>query len=254
MFSPHKKSSLIEFLIVMAMSWPEFDRVFRREIRHLSHQRLKSLSKAVSTERKLRFNENHSKQTEMERSFSDEEFAKFMSVVKDPIDRAAFLVMATLALRPCELCALKGRDVQGGHMRVPGAKGSYSGCYALPAWLEALIPCCGPEDNIFPSTKTLRLHFVQYRRLAGLESCYLLTKPCGRAGVQNHRYRISLHSFRHFAIQRFYDKTHDPDLTRAFARHKDMKSTGVYMRKSLGDSVNLVLAAETETRISASMA
>lgn len=225
------------------MAWPEFQRAFKHQIRGLSHQRLKELSKEISQTRKARFIENHEPRVEgIERAFTDDELNRFLSVVGDPVYKSAYLVMATLALRPSECANLRGKDLVGDKLRVSGAKGGFSGYFALPEWLLRQIPNCAQDDYLFPSAKMLRGHFAECRKNAGLDECYLFTEPCGRHNVQNRRYRLSMHSFRHYAIQRFFNMTGDVWKTRAFARHRHLESTEQYMKKEIGGAINQVVS------------
>jgi integrase len=72
---------------------------------------------------------------------------------------------------------------------------------------------------------------------------YLHTAPCGVIKKSQPRHRLTLHSFRHYAIQRFHAACKDPDLARRFARHKNQANTNTYLEGSRKEEVELVLEA-----------
>lgn len=213
----------------------EFEKSFEQEISKLSHQKLKALSKKISEARRTRFHEgNHESRCEVvERSFNDEELKRLLSVVRNPEHKAAFILMASLGLRVGELYNLKGRDLNGNELRITSSKGSYNSVVRLPENLLSVIPAREPEERLFhPSIKDLRHAFSEYRKLAGLEAVYMTTLPCGPVGSMNKRYTRTLHSLRHYAISKVYASSKDADLTRRFARHRDMKATLRYLTAS----------------------
>lgn len=223
---------------IVLMSWGQFHAEFHRQVRKASYNKLKHMSKSVSDARKARYPEFHGRTVELvERGFTDEEFARFMSHVRDEEARCAFLLMATLGLRVGELLALRPSDIQGDCLYVRALKGSYSAYIKLPKGILACLKGrCNGSDRLYPMLrKTLQSRFAEARKAAGLDEVYMLTKPCGPQATKNRRYRLSIHSLRHYAIQRFYHMTNNPDLTRAFARHRSIMSTQIYMKKDLRD-------------------
>lgn len=83
------------------------------------------------------------------------------------------------------------------------------------------------------SHKWLNKQFGITRKKAGLTEIYGYTKPNGNKMIPKPQYILSSHSFRHSAITRFYNNNNkDIVLTQKFARHKDIKSTLVYIYKT----------------------
>jgi hypothetical protein len=93
------------------------------------------------------------------------------------------------------------------------------------------------------SQKALRDRFKAYRELAGLDEVYMRTLPCGKYGNENKRYRVTIYSLRHYAIQRFYSITRDLDLTRRFARHRHTETTEVYLKTSRKEEIERVVSS-----------
>jgi integrase len=235
------------------MAVPAF-RSFRREfhsfIRTAPHWQLKELSAELRHTTKKRFISGHPKKCELvERGFTDAELARFLDVVKCPIDRACFMFMAVLGLRPCEVSAMRGRDLEGDQLRIPARKGGRAATLRIPPPLLQLIPCAGPDEPIFRrSPKNLRDRFNKYRAEANLNEQYMITEPCGKAGTCNRRFRITLYSLRHYAIQRIYMESKDPDLARRFARHKKLETTLEYFKSSRKEELEALLEHICEPR------
>ena len=235
------------------MEFSDFMGEFRQQLEVLPHHRLKEIGKELSRVREKRFQRHEGCKVEaVERGFTDEEFARFMAVVGDDQDKAIFTLMATLGLRVGELCALKGKDLEGDRLRVSGAKGGFSGYLKLPPPLLSIIPLTEPEAKLFPRHAEIRRRFDLYRSKAGLNDAYALSEPGGRNGTKRPLFRLSLHSLRHYAIQRVMKLTKDPDLARRFARHKKLDTTLRYLRKSRQEEIEgaieaLAIPQEPET-------
>lgn len=225
-------------------AWAEF-RALESRIKGLPHQKLKALSKFIHTTRNRRFNEgNHESNCELtERGFTSEELQKLLAVIDDDEDRLAILLMATLGLRTIELCRLKGRDLVGDTLRITAAKGSFEATLRIPDKLLEIIPAREPNEPLIgKEAKTLRFRFRKYRDRAGLGEIYMTTKPCGLRMVRNRRYRLSLHSLRHYAVEQAYETTKDIDLARRLARHKDCATTMKYLKASRKGEVEAIVS------------
>lgn len=236
----------MRLMSIILMSWGRFHTEFHRQVRKASYNRLKHLSKTVSETRRTRYPGSHGRTVELvERGFSDDEFMRFIQCVHDADANYAFSLMAILGLRVGELLALRGDSLEGDCLRIKASKGSYSAYVKLPAEVVGgLSVRCHGSAPMFPMLrKTLQQRFALARAEAGLDDVYMITKPCGPKMVRCRRYRLSIHShsLRHYAIQKFYRITNNPDLTRAFARHRDMKSTQVYMKKDQREFMELAL-------------
>lgn len=223
-----------------------FHREYMRQIRKLSHPKLKILSKEMAATIKERFISGRPPKTEMvERGFSESEFIQFMDVVDDEEDWRCFMLMATLGLRVGELAMLRGRDLEGDQLRITTLKGGYASVIRLPPQTLALLPQVAQDELMFKrSTKMLRDRFARYRAKSGLTGIYIYTQPCGHGRqTRNPRYRLSLHSLRHFAIQRVYSETKDADLARRFARHRHMETTEQYLKSTRKEELEMALGA-----------
>lgn len=202
-----------------------------------SYNQLKTISKMANQEKNERYNVFHGKKVEIERGLTDDEFLRFMDVVDDPIDRLCFLLIATLGLRPNELERLK---IEGNQLHIPSSKGGYASTMPLPPWLLNRLHKVGVGR--LRSQKALRDRFRVYRNNAGLDEVYMRTLPCGRFGSENRRFRITIYSLRHYAIQRFYLKSKDLDLTRRFARHRHTETTEVYLKTSRKEEIEQIVS------------
>lgn len=221
----------------------KFNDEFKKRIDDLPHHRMKNLSKELCGAREKRFPRTSLKVETVERGFTETELGRFMAVIDDEADKAAFMLMATLGLRVGEFAALKGKDLEGDVLRIAGAKGGYSGYLRLPPSLHSIIPKKGPEERFFSPSKELRKRFAHYRTKAGLTEVYAFGEPGGRSGARRPLYRLSLHSLRHYAIQRVMRLTKDPDLTRRFARHRKLDTTLKYFRSSRASELENVIEA-----------
>jgi integrase len=216
----------------------------------LSHSRLKLLAVEIR-QAKGRFIEGRPPSTELvERGFTEEELVEFLAAVDDDKYTTIFTLMAALGLRASEVAALRGRDLEGDQLRIMSRKGGFGAMVRLPSSLLSLFPACGPQELIFGVTSWgLRLKFNHWRKKAGLDEVYLHTKPCGAGMGPRPCYRLSLHSLRHYAIQKFCRLSRDPDLTRRFARHRHQETTERYLQKTRKEEVELVLEGMAEPSI-----
>lgn len=219
---------------------------FQKKIREVSHHKLMDWMKELREVTHERYTGGKPKKAELvEKGFTPSELDRFFSVVDDPEAKRCYLVMATLGLRLGELCRLKGSDYnpETKELRIPSAKGSYSGVIKLPESIAQIIPKKKPDEPLFNRTyKQLRDRFAIYREKAGLTDVYMYTEPCGVGRkTKNRLYRLTCHSFRHYAIQRFYRMCKDVDLTRRFARHKRSNTTAIYLQSSRKEEVEALL-------------
>lgn len=193
--------------------------------------------------RRERFRKNESLQCEtVERAFTDEEFEKLMEVVTNPLHRACFVVMATLGLRVGELISLKGKDLDREELIIDSTKGSYKARFRLPESILRIIRATEDDEYLFPITPAqLRRVFSIYRSKVGLHRVYMYTAPCGQNNIRNKRYDLTLHSFRHYAIQKAYSSCKDVDLVRRLARHKHLETTLRYFRKNRKEEVEKLI-------------
>lgn len=171
-----------------------------------------------------------------------------MAAVDSDEDRAVFILMASLGLRVGELAALEGKDLEGERLRISGAKGGFSGYLRLPPGLLSILPQRSPGERLFPNSKKLRRRFALYRAKSGLLEVYALGEPGGRARTRRPLYRLSLHSLRHYAVQRVMRLTRDPDLARRFARHKKLETTLRYFRSSRQEEIEGAVAELAASR------
>ncbi len=228
------------------MDFQSFHREYLRQLQTISHQKLMLMSKDLTRITKERFHAGRPPKSEIvERGFTEAEFLQFMDVVDDDEDQRCFMLMAMLGLRVGELVMLRGRDLEGDQLRITTLKGGYASVIRLPPPILSLLPLVGPDAFLFNrSTKVLRQRFAHYRAKAGLTDIYLYTDPCGHGKqVRNPRYRLSLHSLRHFAIQRLYSETKDADLARRFARHRHIQTTERYLRSTRKEELEAAIEA-----------
>jgi len=227
----------------MSETYTNFLHQFELQIRTLSHTKLKYLNKRLRAVTKERYVSGRAPETEIiEHGFTEEELQQFMAVVDDETDRACFILMATLGLRPGELLQLKGLHIVDDEILIDSTKGSFKSKLKLPESIRALIPDKKEDEYLFDRTgPQLRRRFRNYRIKAGLENVYMHTKGCGHHSTRNRRFTLSLNSFRHYAIQKIYNQTKDPDLTRKFARHREFDTTLNYLRKKGKDEIESVL-------------
>lgn len=230
------------------LSFEIFHTEYQTQLQVLPHWRLKQLSKELTQAQNQRFPRTGQAKVELvERGFTEDEFNRLMAVVDDPEDRVIFLVMACFAMRENEAARLKGRDIRGDQVLIPDSKGGFAGTYQIPPSLLSLIPACGDDERIFlrdyeDPLKELGLRFRKYRERAGLTEIYGFAKAGGRSGsFERPLSRISLHSFRHFGIQRFFRLCGSVELTRRFARHKKIETTLKYLRRTMKAEVDQIM-------------
>jgi integrase len=125
---------------------------------------------------------------------------------------------------------------------IKSEKFCWNSIITIPQALFQLLPAAGPDEYVFDVHDfTLREHFKLYRARAGLDAIYMESAPRGVAGAPAKCRRLTLHSLRHYAIQRFYEQTKNPDLTRAFARHKRLDTTQHYLKRIQQKDVDKVI-------------
>ena len=217
---------------------------FRAWINGLSHHRLSDLRKEIRETTSKKYIEGRPSKIELvERSFDDRELKQFLEVVDDPLYKAAYLMMAVTGLRTGELLSLKGCDiVDGDQLRITSTKGSFDAFIKLPDALLKILPMRESQERLFPINNwTFRKKFAMYRRAAALVDIYARTLPCGPRMTRQRRYRLSLHSLRHYAISKAYELTKDPDLVRRFARHTQMDTTLRYLKSTRKNEVENVM-------------
>lgn len=224
-------------------NFKQFRKIFLRSLKTAKHWQLKVLSKDVAKQFKISYPRPSSKKTELiEKAFTDRELEKFMSVIKDPVEKACFLFMAILGLRVGEVTKLKGKDINGQILNIWSLKGSYNATLKIPVALLALVPKRDPEDLLFGFTKKqISDRFSRYRKIAGMNDIYCYREPGGRKKQILPLYRLSCHSLRHYAIQKVYKITKDADLSRRFARHKKLQTTLGYFSSSRKTEVENIL-------------
>lgn len=220
-----------------------FEELFNNHLSALTKWRLVELGKKIHEERRSRFNDRNGPRVEMvERGFNETEFRLFMSVVDDRYDRICFTLMAALGLRIGEVLRIQGKHIKEGKLTILSEKGSFEACLTLPENILSMLPNLADEEKLIPIvSKNIRVHLYEYLKRVGLDEIYLITRPGGAGRVPSRRYRLSLHSFRRYAIQKFYRLTKDVDLTRRFARHRQVQNTETYLKTSRREEVELVL-------------
>ncbi|MFA6521969.1 MAG: hypothetical protein WCT53_06350, partial [Candidatus Gracilibacteria bacterium] len=189
----------------MIENFEDFILEFKQQINGISRNKIAILSKELNQARRERFLERRTVCEIVERGFTDDEFERFMSVVDSPIDKICFTFMAVLGLRVGELVALRGKDIQGDQLMIKSEKFCWNSIITIPQALFQLLPAAGPDEYVFDVHDfTLREHFKLYRARAGLDAIYMESAPRGVAGAPAKCRRLTLHSLRHYAIQRFY--------------------------------------------------
>lgn len=248
------------------MPWVEFMTELRAQVGRRPHHKLKLMSKIVNTAKNERYNtDRRPKNALVEHGFLPDEFQRFMSVVDNPQDRLAFLLIAVLGLRPNEAARLRGRDVQkyrvvvsspnGDYMKtwaykllIPASKGGYEADLRLPGAILQLLPVCGPNKPLLGMTETLiAQRFRRYRKLAEMDEIYGHGKPGGYNGKQERSlYQFSLKSLRYTGAQLVQADTGNILLASRLLRHRKVETTVRYLRKFMKPQLEAALERSSE--------
>lgn len=238
-------------------SYQTFRPEFSRQISVASHRQLKDMMKELRAVTHKRYvGGRPAKNEHIEHGFTEEEFMRFLSFVKEPEFEIAFLFIGLLGLRPNELMRMKGRDIIDGRLLIPSSKGGYELDLALPEQLLSLLPEAGEDERLFfrrwtakTALRNLGEVFRDTRARSGLTEVYGYSNPGGRNGKQRRKLdRFSIKSLRHTGGQLLVEATNgDFDLQRRLLRQRNFKTTMVYSRKERKAKLEAGVAAVCES-------
>lgn len=230
--------------------------------RYLPKQRLVRAIKILSDARKRRFlRRRQPKYGSMNKGFTEEELVKFFNALEDPKMILLFSFQAILGLRIGECVRIHLRDLRlkTKELRIDTEKGQRIDYLPIPPQLfeqtmqfisdyeDEIMKRDGyifwaehyPKRNRFPhvSPDHARNVFMKTIKKARLDEVYSYSdqqKP-------KLLHRLTTHSLRHYAITNHARKNNgNVFLTSKFARHRDLKTTMIYVhtdRKELYESV-----------------
>ncbi|MCL4379517.1 MAG: site-specific integrase [Candidatus Marsarchaeota archaeon] len=224
----------------------------------LSKWRVEELQKLVSEHytkkwRKRRF----TKYGAINKGFTQSELDLFLDVVKEPRFRLLFSYQAYLGLRIGEACKLNMRDFDFKirELRVNTEKAHTLDTLIVPQFLfEQTLEYIrtnqkaieGAQGYLFykdqqksrKGTPYLDLNYVRnrfrdYISLVALNEAYASTDETIPNRAKRTLHRLTTHSLRHYAITTFNRAVNgNITLTKAFARHREIGSTQVYIHTS----------------------
>lgn len=197
----------------------------------------------------------------LDRSFSEEELAQFLSAVDNDRYALAFQLMAYLGLRRSEAVRvnLADIDLKNKTIKINNVK-----CRRLEFVNLHKKACDVLDEFIRRHEKEIKEHdgyliysqhvsrgrkhicegflatiFRGYMKKAGLTDYYaLLDNEGGQHGKNRRLYRLSTHSLRHYFITKIYRNTKDPLVTQKLARHSSFSSTQSYISLHKEDEIN----------------
>ncbi|MCL5092304.1 MAG: site-specific integrase [Candidatus Marsarchaeota archaeon] len=232
----------------------------------LSKWRVEELQKVIShyyttkwKHRKFR------KYGSINKGFTQEELERFLGVIKEPRFRLLFEYQAYCALRVGEVCQLniKDFDFKIMELRVKTEKAHTLDTLRVPQFLfeqtldyirEHAKEIDDAHGYLFYKDKRkshtnkpyldlnyIRKVFRYYVSLAGLTEVYDTTEESSPSRAKRRLYRLTTHSLRHFGITTFNKAVSgDIILTKAFARHREISSTQVYVHTSKEELYNAI--------------
>lgn len=213
----------------------------------------------------------------VDRAFSKEDLDKFLSIVDNPKHRLCFMLQAYAGLRIGEACAVNLRDVQldcpEPHLVVRNIKtGVVDRIPLIPKLqneLRGYIEIHKPQivyhegylvysKNLAKTTHVIsvamRNTFRRYLKKANLDEPYWIIQStggqCKGHNVKRKLYRLSTHSLRHFYGTSIWKETKDLAKLQRLMRHKNLKSTQVYINITnveLADTLNHVFEEDGRT-------
>lgn len=204
------------------------------KFKDLSKRELLLVSKAISLIRETKYKRNKEyKCSNLPRIFTKKKLDRFFSFIYNPDHLFAFNLQYYLALRVGEIPLIKKEHClfEQNRIKIISEKTKRHDYLPLVEPCKSLISHriaskgLKNEDLLLSRSKDyLRNKFRKYANKSGLNEIYGYDKN----GKKLHMY--TSHVIRATAITNFYKKTKDPVKTMRFARHKDMKSTMVYIR------------------------
>ena len=191
------------------------------------------------------------------KGFTQTELDRFLGVIKEPRFRLLFEYQAYCALRVGEVCQLNIKDLDFNirELRVKTEKAHTLDTLRVPQFLfeqtlEYIQAHAKEIDEaqgyLFYKDKRkshtnksyldlnyIRKVFRYYISLAGLNEVYDTTEESSPSRAKRKLFRLTTHSLRHFGITTFNRAVSgDIMLTKAYARHREISSTQVYVHTS----------------------
>ncbi len=188
------------------------------------------------------------------KGFTQEELNKFLGAIKEPRYKLLFEYQAYLALRVGEVCKLniKNFDFNSRELKVKTEKAHTLDVLLVPRFLfeetldyvrERTKEIDNAQGYLFYTDKTrshtdkpyfdldyIRKVFRYYISLTGLNEVYDTTEETIPDRTKRRLHRLTTHSLRHFGITAFNRAVGgDIMLTKAFARHREVSSTQIYV-------------------------
>lgn len=201
----------------------------------------------------------------LNKGFTTEELHKFLAVINEQKYRLLFEYQAFLGLRIGEVVKLNMKDIDFNArvMRVHTEKAHTLDTLLIPQFLFEETLAFVRENNeqidkaqgyIFFADKlkshSKELHvnqnyvrnvFRHYLSLTGLNDIYDTSNESLEGRAKRSLHRLSTHSLRHHAITTFNRSVNgNVTLTKAFARHRDLSSTQVYIYTSKTELYNAI--------------
>ncbi len=193
----------------------------------------------------------------LSKAFSQEELDKFFAVIKEDRFRLLYSYQAYCGLRVGEVCQLNVKDFDFNirELRVKTEKAHTLDTLRVPQFLfeqtleyirEHTIEIDKAQGYLFYVDKRhsrtdkpyidlnyIRNTFRYYISLAGLNEVYDESEESVQGRTKRSLHRLTTHSLRHYAITKFNRAVGgDIMLTKAFARHREISSTQVYVHTS----------------------
>ncbi len=217
---------------------------------NLPKHELESMIKFLSNVKKSKYERTKTpKYGTISKDFTEEELKIFFEYCSSKKALIAFQIMAYLGLRVGEVVTIKLTDVDmNKHLiRVNTEKAkTLDELYIherirpfLYQWIQTnreeilkhenyiLYSTMIGRQNISPNW--LRNKFRAVIKHAGLDETYGTSKETDMKRCERTLHRLTTHSLRHYFITRVYRTTKNPIHTQKLARHKEFKSTQIYI-------------------------
>jgi integrase len=207
------------------------------------------------------------------KGFTQEELERFLGAIKIPRFRLLFEYQAYLGFRVGEVCKvnMKDFDFEKRELRVHTEKAHTLDVMRIPQFLydETLAYIRANTKEIdeaegylfyvtnrrIDSEPYLNLNYIRkvfryHISLAGLNQIYDATEETSPNRAKRNLHRLTTHSLRHYAITKFNRAVAgDIMLTKAYARHRDVSSTQVYVHTSREEVFDATERAFSENNI-----
>ena len=208
------------------------------------------------------------------KGFTQSELDRFLGVIKEPRFRLLFEYQAYCALRVGEVCQLniKDLDFKIRELRVKTEKAHTLDTLRVPQFLfeqtlgyiqEHAKEIDEAQGYLFYKDKRkshttkpyldlnyIRKVFRYYISLAGLNEVYDTTEESSPNRAKRKLFRLTTHSLRHFGITTFNRAVGgDIMLTKAYARHREISSTQVYVHTSKEELYGAIERAFTKQEV-----